>query len=208
MVQSTYIPRIEEMANEEVLKAISSTQANPLACRNWAEYPYTPEVYFHVAHSDLALAFFFKVKESHVLAVTLEANGPVWEDSCVEIFLAVPGREGYYNFETNCIGTSLAAKRRSKTDADMFGPEQMEQIGTVASLPHEVIDRKGEGQEWSMLKIIPFSLLGLSEKPAMLKGNFYKCGDCCEKMHFLSWAPIDLPQPDFHCPDFFGEILL
>ena len=139
-------------------------------------------------------------------AVSLEANGPVWEDSCVEIFLAVPGREGYFNFETNCIGTSLAAYRRSRSDADMFGQEQMEQIGTVASLPHEVIDRKGEGQEWSMLKIIPFSLLGLSEKPAMLKGNFYKCGDCCEPMHFLSWAPIDLPQPNFHCPEFFGEI--
>ncbi|WP_449033796.1 carbohydrate-binding family 9-like protein, partial [Prevotella sp.] len=24
--------------------------------------------------------------------------------------------------------------------------------------------------------------------------------------HFLSWNPIDLPAPDFHRPDFFGEI--
>ena len=82
----------------------------------------------------------------------------------------------------------------------------MGQIGTVASLPHEVIDRQGEGQEWSMLKIIPFSLLGLTEKPEMLKGNFYKCGDKCAQPHFLSWAPIDLPEPNFHCPEFFGEI--
>ena len=141
-------------------------------------------------------------------AVSLEANGPVWEDSCVEIFLSVPGKEGYYNFETNCIGTSLAAYRRSKTDADMFGPEQMEQIGTVASLAHEAIDIQKEGQEWSMLKIIPFSLLGLTEVPAMLKGNFYKCGDCCAQPHFLSWSPIGLPEPNFHCPDYFGEITL
>ena len=208
MVQSTYIPRIEEMANEEVLKAISSTQANPLACRNWAEYPYTPEVYFHVAHSDLALAFFFKVKESHVLAVTLEANGPVWEDSCVEIFLANPNGEGYFNFETNCIGTSLAAKRRSRIDADMFTDEQMAQIRTVGSLPHETIDKKGEELEWTMLKIIPFSVLGLDKAPASLMGNLYKCGNLCEQTHFLSWSPIDLPAPNFHCPDFFGEILL
>ena len=208
MVQSTYIPRIEGMANEEVLKAISSTQANPLACRNWAEYPYTPEVYFHVAHSDLALAFFFKVKESHVLAVTLEANGPVWEDSCVEIFLANPNGEGYFNFETNCIGTSLAAKRRSRIDADMFTDEQMAQIRTVGSLPHETIDKKGEELEWTMLKIIPFSVLGLDKAPASLMGNLYKCGNLCEQTHFLSWSPIDLPAPNFHCPDFFGEILL
>ena len=208
MITSTYIPRIEEMTTEDALAAVSGGQAYPLECVNWAEYPYAPEVSFHVAHSDKAFAVFFKVKESHVRAVSLEANGPVWEDSCVEIFLANPAGEGYFNFETNCIGTSLAAKRRSKTDADMFGEELMSQIRTIGSHPHEAIDSKGEGQEWTMLKIIPFSVLGLSEKPAMLKGNFYKCGDCCEQMHFLSWSPIDLPTPNFHCPEFFGEIIL
>ena len=208
MIKSTYIPGIEGMNDSEALAAISAGPAYPLGCINWAEYPYAPEVSFYLAHSDKAFAVFFKVKESHVRAVSLEANGPVWEDSCVEIFLANPAGEGYFNFETNCIGTSLAAKRRSKTDADMFGEELMSQIRTVGSLPHEAIDSKGEGQQWSMLKIIPFSVLGLSEKPAMLKGNFYKCGDCCEQVHFLSWSPISLPSPNFHCPEFFEEITL
>ena len=208
MIKSTYIPGIEGMNDSEALAAVSAGPAYPLGCINWAEYPYAPEVSFYLAHSDKAFAVFFKVKESHVRAVSLEANGPVWEDSCVEIFLANPAGEGYFNFETNCIGTSLAAKRRSKTDADMFGEELMSQIRTVGSLPHEAIDSKGEGQQWSMLKIIPFSVLGLSEKPAMLKGNFYKCGDCCEQVHFLSWSPISLPSPNFHCPEFFEEITL
>ncbi|WP_262895053.1 carbohydrate-binding family 9-like protein, partial [Parabacteroides distasonis] len=26
--------------------------------------------------------------------------------------------------------------------------------------------------------------------------------------HFVSWSPIDLPEPNFHCPEFFGEIYL
>ena len=208
MIKSTYIPGIEGMNDSEALAAVSAGPAYPLGCINWAEYPYAPEVSFYLAHSDKAFAVFFKVKESHVRAVSLEANGPVWEDSCVEIFLANPAGEGYFNFETNCIGTSLAAKRRSKTDADMFGEELMSQIRTVGSLPHEAIDSKGEDQQWSMLKIIPFSVLGLSEKPAMLKGNFYKCGDCCEQVHFLSWSPISLPSPNFHCPEFFEEITL
>lgn len=205
-IQSAYLSDIENKTFEDILTAITESPEYPLSCVNWKEFPYAPEVSFHVAHTDKALVVLFDVKEDHVRAVSLEANGPVWEDSCVEIFLAVPGKEGYFNFETNCIGTSLAAYRRSRTDADMFGPEQMGQIGTVASLPHEVIDRLGEGQEWSMLKIIPFSLLGLSGKPEMLKGNFYKCGDKCAQPHFLSWAPIDLPEPNFHCPEFFGEI--
>ena len=208
MIQSAFIPEIEKLSDKEALAAVSETKSYPLECVNWAEYPYAPEVSFHIAHSDKALAVFFKVKESHVRAVSLEANGPVWEDSCVEIFLANPAGEGYFNFETNCIGTSLAAKRRSKTDADMFGDELMSQIRTVGSLTHEAIDSKGEGQQWTMLKIIPFSVLGLEKAPASLKGNFYKCGDCCEQVHFLSWSPIDLPSPNFHCPEFFEEITL
>jgi hypothetical protein len=24
--------------------------------------------------------------------------------------------------------------------------------------------------------------------------------------HYLSWNRIDIPQPDFHRPDFFGEL--
>ena len=148
-IQSTYLSDVENMTFEDILAAIANSQEFPLSCLNWKEFPYAPEVSFHVAHTDKALVVLFDVKEDHVRAVSLEANGPVWEDSCVEIFLAVPGKEGYFNFETNCIGTSLAAYRRSKTDADMFGPEQLGQIGTVASLPHEVIDRQGEGQEWT-----------------------------------------------------------
>lgn len=27
-----------------------------------------------------------------------------------------------------------------------------------------------------------------------------------ESPHFLSWAPIDLPNPMFHCPEFFGKL--
>jgi hypothetical protein len=179
MIRSTYLPDTDKMTFEEILSAITDSPEHSLSCVNWKEYPYAPQVSFHVAHTDKALVVLFDVKEDHVRAVSLEENGPVWEDSCVEVFLAVPGSEGYFNFETNCIGTSLASFRRSRSDADMFTPEQMAQIGTVASLPHESIDRKGEGQEWSMLKVIPFSLLGLSEKPATLKANFYKCGDCC-----------------------------
>ena len=35
----------------------------------------------------------------------------------------------------------------------------------------------------------------------------YKCGDKLQTPHFLSWAPIDLPKPKFHCPEFFGELV-
>ena len=39
-----------------------------------------------------------------------------------------------------------------------------------------------------------------------MKANFYKCGDRLKQQHYLSWNPIDLPRPNFHCPEFFGEL--
>ena len=38
------------------------------------------------------------------------------------------------------------------------------------------------------------------------RGNFYKCGDGLPVPHFVSWAPIDTPNPDFHRPEFFDTI--
>ncbi len=38
------------------------------------------------------------------------------------------------------------------------------------------------------------------------RGNFYKCAELSGKPHFVTWNPIRLEEPDFHRPDFFGEI--
>ena len=55
-----------------------------------------------------------------------------------------------------------------------------------------------------------FEVIGLDPQrlPEKLQGNLYKCGDKTAWPHFLSWAPIGTPAPDFHCPAYFGEFLL
>jgi hypothetical protein len=58
------------------------------------------------------------------------------------------------------------------------------------------------------MEVIPFESFGYLEKPESLRANIYKCGDKCDQPHFLSWSPIGLPNPDFHCPEWFGEIEL
>ena len=57
--------------------------------------------------------------------------------------------------------------------------------------------------------MIPFDLLGLDSDalPEKLRGNIYKCGDRTAHPHYLSWAPIGTPSPDFHRPEYFGEVL-
>ena len=203
-----YIADIEKMTNEEIYSILDSeTERNEVDCVNWTEYPYVPDVTFHIAHSDKALAVLFKVTEDHLRGTALENNGPVWEDSCVEVFIADPHSTEYFNFETNCIGTKLASKRRSRTEADHFSSEQMDKIRCFGSLPHELTDIKKESQPWWLAEVIPFELIGLEKAPADLRMNFYKCGDKCEKMHFLSWSEIGLPEPNFHCPEFFGKVI-
>ena len=198
-----------EMTNEKVREVmLDKVMPATVDCVNWPEYPYAPKVECRVAYTTEALVVMFDVEEAHVRGVSLENNGPVWEDSCVEFFVANPCGEGYFNFEINCVGTLLAAYRRSRTDADMFDEERLAKVRHFGSLPHVGIDSEGDGQKWWIVEIIPFELLGLADVPKEIKANFYKCGDGCSKPHFLSWSPIALPQPNFHCPDFFGTVKL
>lgn len=208
-LHSTYIPNLQQLSDSELVATLRErVKENPIDTVNWSDYPYAPPVTFRFAHSEEALTVMFEVEEEHLRAVTLDDNGPVWEDSCVEFFVKNPVGGGYFNFEINCVGTALAAKRKARNDAQMFTPEQLACVRRFGSLPHEVIDSVGEGQRWWLVEVIPFSVLGLESAPERLAANFYKCGDGCRKVHFLSWSPIALPEPNFHCPDFFGEVVL
>lgn len=174
---------------------------------NWAGYPYKPRVIMHVGHTATHLWFHFFVSENHVLAANLEHNSNVWEDSCVEIFIGDPDGVHYFNFENNCIGTGLVARRLSQTDFELFPVDKVAQVVRLSSLPHQLVDDK-DGGTWQLVVGIPFELIGLSAAPKELRGNFYKCGDNTATPHFLSWAPIDTPTPSFHQPKFFGRLIL
>ena len=179
-----------------------------LECVNWAkEFPYCPQVVLYLAHDEEKLLVCFEVQEKNARAVTLEPNGPVWEDSCVEVFLRVPGEPHYFNFETNCIGTGLAAKRLSRRACTHFTAEELSRIVRRSSLPREATDLKGDCR-WSLEVEIPFSTLDCKACPEALEANFYKCGDKTEIPHFVSWSPIETAAPDFHRPEFFGTIIL
>ena len=208
-IEARFIRKIEQFRNNEICLVMRDrVESHEVACVNWAEYPYTPKVNFRIAHSDDALVVMFEVEEEHMRGVAMSATENVWEDSCVEFFVESPVGDGYYNFEVNCIGTLLAAHRQTRTDAQMFSDEEMAQIRHFGSLTKAPIDSRGEGQKWWMVEVIPFSLLGLQKAPKSLRCNFYKCGDKCDQPHFLSWSPIDKPEPNFHCPEFFGEVIM
>lgn len=208
-MKAQYVEELETLTDGQVLEMFEGLESNAIGCVNWKEdFPYAPQAGFKVAFSKKAIAIRFEVEEEHVKAVTLQDHGPVWEDSCVEFFVAAGDGKHYFNFEMNCIGVMLAAKRTSRHDPSYLSPEQMGMIRRFTSLPKAATDSKGESQKWWAVEIIPFEVLGLQSAPDVLHANFYKCGDKCDNVHFLSWAPIPLPSPDFHCPQFFEEVKL
>ncbi len=177
---------------------------------NWQDYPYKPITVFDIVRSDKTLYIKYFVKGFSLKAVFDTDDSDVHLDSCVEFFMQIPGDDQYMNLEFNCIGTCDAAKRHSRNEKATLTDEEYKSIRRYSSLEENTFEEKKGIYEWELLVAIPLTLLGLDPKnlPEKIKGNFYKCADDTEYPHFVSWNPIDLPHPDFHCPKFFGDIYL
>lgn len=184
---------------------------NEISCVNWKDYPYQPAVRFRAAHVGEAILLQYEVTEKSVRAVAAEDNGHVWEDACAEFFIQMPGDapENYYNLECNCGGTLLIGY--GKRGDRVHGEEKaLKSVGRWSSLGKAPFEEKMGEITWQLALVVPaeaffaHQLKGFDGMTA--RGNFYKCGDCLQTPHFLSWAPIDMPKPCFHCPDFFGTL--
>lgn len=183
-----------------------------IASVNWKEYPYAPEVQFRIAYTQDAILLHYKVKEASVRAMAGHDNGPVWEDACVEFF-SIPAEDGiYYNIECNCAGTLLVGAGAGREGRQHAPQEILDRVQRWSSLGREAFEERVEDGMWEVALIIPFTTFFLHQINSMegksIRANFYKCGDALKTPHFLSWNPIDLPSPNFHCPQFFGTIHL
>lgn len=175
---------------------------------NWPEYPYKPIVVFDIARSNRYLYIRYFVKSLSLRAVNEADDSHVHQDSCVEFFMQREGEQEYLNFEFNCIGTCDASRRVSRTEKTSLTSEEYASIKRYSSLDRETFSEKTGVHSWELLVAIPLTLMGLDPEnlPKKIRGNFYNCADETEYPHFVSWSPIDLPAPNFHCPPFFGEI--
>lgn len=182
----------------------------PIDNDNW-NYPADVDVKFGIAYDDNNLYLKYTVNELHPKAICTTTNGKVWEDSCVEFFIAFDN-SGYYNLEFNCIGTRLVGYGTSNKDRGWLDKELVERINTNPSIRRQPIDIEDTATAWELEVIIPKEVFGnkLSyfEVGKSFKVNFYKCGDNQKQVHFLSWSPINNETPNFHLPKYFGEMIL
>ena len=170
-----------------------------------------PHVRCKLLYDDSSLYGLFLVEDRYVRCVHTGFQVPVWEDSCVELFVQPMPGKGYFNFEFNCGGALLASYVTDPTKvngrvagAGPLSPEEGRQVKVYTSLPptleHEIEDEV----TWSMEFAIPFTLfhayVGELGKMAGREwlGNLYKCADKTTHPHWASWSP--LRERNFHAP--------
>lgn len=141
--------------------------------------------------------------EKEIRAEHTASPAPVYEDSCLEFFFMHKGDQKYFNFEINPNG-SLTAE---------YGPSGADRISVLPPDPADFFaihpGRTPDG--WEVFYRIPLSFIRSFVPDFSFTGelaaNMYKCGTKTVHRHFLSWAPIDLERPNFHCPAFFGRMV-
>jgi len=173
----------------------------------WKDFPYRPEVSFAIAHSNDCIFLKYFVSENAIRAVNSQINSAVWEDSCVEFFIHFNDDKGYYNFEFNCIGTQLGGFGKTRSERDLL-PKEL--VGTIQTESFISKVKVKEAVYWELSVAIPLNIF-IHHQFSTLSGqegrvNFHKCGDQLPMPHFLAWNNIQSSEPNFHLPEFFGEI--
>ena len=188
----------------------AETTAVPVAYINWPQHPYCPVVNFRIGHIQSEIWLAFAVSEARIRALETRTHGEVYKDSCVEFFISFD-RANYYNLEVNCIGTphfAYGPDRHTRT----FSPlPLMERIETQSSLGKQPFEEKSGGFEWSLTMRIPVACFAHEAIPTLsgmrATANFYKIGSNLSVPHYLTWNPVRTAAPDYHRPEFFGDIL-
>lgn len=170
----------------------------------WDASGYRPEARAYVAWSEEGLHVLLCAREKEICVQATEFNGEVYKDSCLECFLQPFADDPrYLNIEVNAGGTALIGFGSGRSDRIRL-PELPQGMNIRAS--------RHRGEWWAVAYVIPRKLLmklyGRVPGPgSAMRGNFYKCDESIHP-HFGSWNPIVHFQPDFHRPEWFGELTL
>ena len=179
----------------------------------WLDNGYRPKVEARLGWTRAFLYVRFRVEERRVRVRYTKFQDPVYKDSCVEFFVdMVPEKRlGYVNFETNAAGTLLAAFGPDRSHRTPLWPEDLAGFEASASIPGPVDGEHGAA-DWTLEYRVPLALFKKLYAEEIAPGhraaaNFYKCGDDTEVAHYGAWSPVGTPGPDFHRPEFFGDLV-
>ncbi len=173
----------------------------------WGTDNYKPEVYAQIAHDSEGFVIKFTVHEKNPKCIHKNHLEYVHLDSCIEWFVnfAPEKTDKYFNFEINAAGAMNVGFRKNRDEYKLLTPEEINSF----NIKTEIFD-----DYWTGEYKIPFAFIATKidgykfEENPKIKTNLYKCGDETEFEHYMSCFDIPLEKPDFHCPQYFGEMCI
>ena len=177
---------------------------------------FKPQAKAKMMYDDRFLYVIFRVKDRHVRIQTTNFNGPVSGDACVEFFFAPDSNfpERYFNLEINAGGVPLMGYHiNGHKEYTMLQPEELKQLKIAHSLPARLDQEISQPVTWTVECRIPLSVLkkysniAVPEKGSIWRANFYKTSSRSSNPHWITWAPVESPKPNFHLPGYFGTLL-
>jgi len=169
----------------------------------WAPEGYTPDTVYELGMNENGFTMHITTPESDPLREKTEHQQTVCLDSCVEWFVNFDPEHNdrYFNFEVNANGIMSVCFRKDRYDKTPLTVEDIKSLGIRTVL---------NADNWEVFYTVPFSLIekyipGYTYREGMkIRTNFYKCGG--EVPHYGIWNPTGTEKPDFHLPQYFGEV--
>ena len=176
---------------------------------------FRPETTVRICYNDEYLYIIYRVEDNFIRCLTNKTNGEVWKDSCVEFFFSPLDSKprSYFNLEINCGGAiRLGYQRVPRIDNLLVTEEDIKEIKVFHSLPEKIEREIVSPREWFVEAALPIAMLEhyaqimVPRSGIKWKANLYKCAENNSHPHWLSWTKIESTSPNFHLPEFFGEI--
>lgn len=173
----------------------------------WDTNRYKPYVEYTLDLDEVGFLMKIQVQEKDPKRTRTAHQQEVHKDSCVEWFVNFMPEtcDRYFNFEVNANGKMQVAFRKDRYEKTLLTEEDIEELDIKAEVGEE---------SWKVCYHVPFSLIrryipDYQFVPGMkIRTNFYKCGDETDFPHYGIWKESPLEKPDFHRPEYFGEIII
>jgi len=197
------------------------------ASRPWAEadvawidqYPWYREgrrqaTEVRVLYDEEAIYLQFICEDRNIYSHVTQVNGPVCKDSCVEFFASTDPMNGagYFNFEVNCCRAVHLGYGSRRWRRRLIDPALVSRIAVRSSVAGATRSESPGDRGWWLAAAIPLDLLGeFTRRPVRpapgtaWRGNFYRCGGRVDQQ-FACWNWVGCRRPNFHRPDFFGDL--
>jgi hypothetical protein len=141
----------DELSVDAVSQILDGQQRQLIQYAPWANGGELPQVSFALAYGNNDIYLKYYVTEQALKAEYSKFDDPVFEDSCVEFFIAFDGDASYYNLEFNCMGTCLAQYGQHKTGRTYLP------VSLLKNIRHQTLVKNGSAGniQWELTLCIP-----------------------------------------------------